>query len=174
MRDDDALRNNPLVSRQALQDSHEDLFGWCLSRCNFDHAAAEDLLQQAYMEVLSGRARFDDKSALKTFLFGVVQNLARSRFRRKAVRLRLLRTYAIAGEEASTGCTADDGSDHEKIWQAVAALPARQRDMTELVFCREMTIAEASTVMGVSVGTGRVHYDRAKKALAVKLTALQD
>lgn len=174
MRDDDALRNNPLVSRQALQANHEDLFGWCLSRCNFDHAAAEDLLQQAYMEVLSGRARFDNKSALKTFLFGVVQNLARSRFRRNAVRLRLLRTYAVAGEEPTTECVADAAGENDRIWQAVAALPARQRDMTELVFCRDMTIAEASTVMGVSVGTGRVHYDRAKKALAVKLAALQD
>ena len=35
-----------------------------------------------------------------------------------------------------------------------------------------MTVQDASKVMGVSVGTGRVHYDRAKKALAEKLKAL--
>jgi hypothetical protein len=29
-------------------------------------------------------------------------------------------------------------------------------------------------VMGVTVGTGRVHYDRAKKALAGKLAALDE
>jgi len=174
MRDDDELRDNPHVSLRALQAVHEDLFGWCLSRCDYEPAAAEDLLQQTYVEVLSGRARFDARSALKTFLFGVAHNLARSRFRRKALRLRLLRSYAFTTEVATSGSAADIDDDNEKIWRAVAALPARQRDITELVFCRDMTIEQASAVMGVAVGTGRVHYERAKKALATKLGTMQD
>ena len=60
----------------------------------------------------------------------------------------------------------DEASD---IWPAVKALPPRQRDIIELVFCRDLTIEEASRVMGVSTGTGRVHYDRAKKALRSRL-----
>ena len=62
-----------------------------------------------------------------------------------------------------------DGSDFDPLWRAVMSLPARQRDIVELVFCRELSVEEASTVMGVTVGTGRVHYDRAKKALRNKL-----
>jgi len=89
MRDDDALEHNPKVQRQALEALHESLFGWCLSRCNYDRAAAEDLMQEAYMELLSGRARFDGRSTLKTFLFGVVQMLVKGRRRRLALRLRL-------------------------------------------------------------------------------------
>jgi RNA polymerase sigma-70 factor (ECF subfamily) len=164
MRDSDALENNPHVSRSALEAIHSQVFGWALSRCDFDHATAEDLMQQAYVELLSGSARFDNKSSLKTFVFAVVQNLARSRYRRISSRLRIANQYQ---QESSTGAiepVVDDG-----IWQAVRTLPARQRDIIELVFCRELTIEQASTVMGVSTGTGRAHYDRAKKALRSRL-----
>jgi len=167
MRDGDALENNPNVSRSALEAIHGQVFGWALSRCNYDHAIAEDLVQQAYVELLSGRARFDARSALKTFVFGVVQNLARSRTRRLATRLRLVKSYVPADETAPAPVV----SEKSDVWQAVRELPARQRDVIELVFCRELTVDEASQVMGVSVGTGRVHYDRAKKALRNKLQA---
>ncbi len=165
MRDSDALENNPYISRSALEAIHGQLFGWALSRCDYDRTAAEDLMQQAYVELLSGNARFDNKSSLKTFVFGVVQNLARSRFRRLATRLRLVRQY-LPEQEVTTDRepVADAG-----VWRAVRALPARQRDIIELVFCRELTVDEASRVMGVSKGTGRVHYDRAKKALRARL-----
>ena len=173
MREHDALEHNPQVSRKALEALHSQLFGWALSRCGFDRSAAEDLMQQAYVEVLSGKARFDNKSTLKTFVFGVVQNLARSRFRRLAVHMRLVRTYAIAPADEAARHVEEDHHEQRRIWQAVESLPRRQRDITELVFCRDMTIEAASAVMGVSIGTGRVHYDRAKKALAGTLAGLQ-
>lgn len=172
MRDDDALQNNPHVSRLALQEMHTELYGWALSRCDYDRALAEDLMQQAYVEVLSGRARFNNKSSLRTFIFGVVQNLARSQLRKIAIRLRIVRTHSAELQQDEYSDTDEGSGEHAHIWQAVQELPARQRDITELVFCREMTIEEASAVMGVTVGTGRVHYDRAKKALAIKLVAV--
>lgn len=167
MRENDALENNPHVSRSALEALHSQLYGWALSRCDFDHATAEDLMQQTYVELLSGNARFDKQSSLKTFVFSVVQNLARSRYRKLATRLRLIRTYEqdAAGDQVTGEATTDDSG----VWRTVKALPARQRDIIELVFCRDLTVEEASAVMGVSVGTGRQHYARAKNALRDRL-----
>ncbi len=164
MTDSDALENNPHVSRSALEAIHSQVYGWALSRCDFDHATAEDLMQQAYVELLSGSALFDNKSTLKTFVFGVVQNLARSRYRRLSSRLRLVRKYPQETVTEVAELRDDDG-----VWRAVRALPARQRDIIELVFCRDLTVEQAAAVMGVSVGTARVHYDRAKKALRQRL-----
>lgn len=167
MRDSDVLENNPQVSRSALEAMHGQVFGWALSRCNFEQVVAEDLVQQAYVELLTGKARFDGESSLKTFVFGVVHNLARSRFRRVASRLRLVQLTTPAdgaGIEYPV-----EPMEHKAVWKAVQTLPQRQRDIVELVFCRDMTIEAASRVMGVSTGTGRVHYDRAKKALKEKL-----
>lgn len=173
MREHDALEHNPHVSVQALEALHSQLFGWALSRCGYDEAVAEDLMQQAYVELLSGRARFDNKSTLKTFVFGIVQNLARSRFRQMAVRLRLIDTYTNPDDNQHSGTDQADHSEQQLIWKAVESLPQRQRDMTELVFCGDMTIEEASQVMGVTVGSGRVHYDRAKRTLADALAELR-
>lgn len=166
MRDGDALDNNPEISRSALEAIHSQVFGWALSRCHFDRAAAEDLVQQTYVELLSGKARFRGDSSLSTFVFSVVQNLARSRYRRIATRLRLVREHATQSEQTCAPAELRDTSD---VWNAVMALPARQRDVIELVFRRELTIEQAASVMGVSTGTGRVHYERAKKALRARL-----
>ncbi|MGI9237255.1 MAG: RNA polymerase sigma factor [Woeseiaceae bacterium] len=167
MRDSDVLDNNPHISRSALEAIHGQVFGWALSRTNYDRTVAEDLVQQAYMELLTGKARFDNRSSLKTFVFSVVQNLARSRYRRLASRLRLVKTVgAVRGEETVEPVEPNRESN---VWRAVQSLPQRQRDIIELVFCRDMSIEAASGVMGVSTGSGRVHYDRAKKALKSKL-----
>ena len=126
MRDHDALDNNPHVTRAALEALHGQLYGWALSRCGYDDATAEDLMQQAYVEVLSGRARFDKKSSLKTFMFGIVQNLARSRFRRQNTRLKLTQAYA----EEQDAVHEDRHGNLRHVWEAVESLPQRQRDIT--------------------------------------------
>jgi len=166
MRDNDGLDKNPHISRSALAAIHSQVFGWALSRCDYDPMVAEDLMQQAYVELLSGKARFDNRSSLQTFVFSVVQNLARSRYRRIASRLRLLQ----AAGAVDTTVQPKEPHNNDALWQAVQELPTQQRDIIELVFCRDMTIAAAANVMGVTTGTGRVHYDRAKKTLRAKLT----
>lgn len=167
MRDSDVLQHNPYISRSALEAIHCQVFGWALSRCNYDQAVAEDLVQQAYVELLTGKARFERQSSLRTFVFGVVQNLARSRCRRMAIRIRLLNKATVELAGGTAELQEPDSSGY--LWRAVQDLPARQRDIVELVFCRDLTIAEASRVMGVSTGTGRAHYDRAKRALRARL-----
>jgi len=168
MRDGDVLERNPHISRSALEAIHGQVFGWALSRCDYDPAAAEDLMQRAYVELLTGKARFEQRSSLKTFVFAVVQNLARSRYRRIAARLRLVQ--AAGAEVRDQVIHPVEPDQNAAVWHAVQALPQRQRDVVELVFCRDMTIEAAARVMGVTTGTARVHYDRAKKALKAKLS----
>ncbi len=167
MRDNDVLENNSHISRSALEAIHDQVFGWALSRCDYERAVAEDLVQQAYVELLTGKAKFEGRSSLKTFVFSVVQNLARSRFRRVASRTRLVQE--VRRNTFDDAVVAEATSEHSQIWRTVQKLPQRQRDVIELVFCRDMTIEDASRVMGVTTGTGRVHYDRAKKALRARL-----
>jgi len=44
-------------------------------------------------------------------------------------------------------------------------LSPRQRELLHLVFYQELTIEEAAGVLGISVGSARVHYERGKAAV---------
>jgi RNA polymerase sigma-70 factor (ECF subfamily) len=111
---------------------------------------------------------------LKTFLFGVAQNLTRAHFRKAAGRARLAeRAAAMAMPESSTQSEPDQRQT-AKLWTAVRELSDRQRDVIELVFCNDLTIEDAAKIMQVSLGTARQHYSRAKTALAEKLAELKD
>lgn len=135
-------------------------------------------MQQTYVEVISGRARFGGKSSLKTFLFGVAQNLTRSHFRKAAARARFAeRNAAIdgpgVGQPDANAAMDNSAADYSRLWQSVRELSDRQRDVIELVFCSDLTIEEAAGVMQVSIGTARQHYSRAKASLAQKLGGLK-
>src|SRR5262245_31866837 len=62
---------------------HPSCFGWALACCARDRSEASDVLQDVYFKVLSGRARWDGRAALKTWLFGVIRltALEQRRFR---------------------------------------------------------------------------------------------
>lgn len=168
------LKTNPLISRDDVAALHDKLFRWCLSRCGSDRELAEDLMQQTYVEVISGSAQFRGDSTLQTFLFGVAHNLSRSHYKKAAARARLAQRSAQLEATAAHDAECDNLEiDAARLWHSVQELSDRQRDVIELVFCNDMTIEEAAAVMQVSLGTARQHYSRAKDALAKKLSEMK-
>ena len=69
---------------ELLQCHHSDSWGWALSCCEWRQSLAEDVLQEAYLRVLDGSARFAGHASEKTWFFAVIRRvsprLAFSRF----------------------------------------------------------------------------------------------
>ena len=61
-----------------------------------------------------------------------------------------------------------------RVRRGLAVLSERQRQVLELVFYQDLTIEEASEVLGVSLGTARTHYSRGKSALLRVLSEGQE
>jgi RNA polymerase sigma-70 factor (ECF subfamily) len=156
----------PAELRAQLETLHAESFGWALA-CS-DAARAESVLQQSYLKVLEGRARYEGRSSFKTWFFGVVRNTAREDRRRALWRkLRLLPTEAAEANDREA--TAEDLLVESELRAAMrrmlGALPRRQREVLHLVFYQELTLEETAAAMGVSIGSARTHYDRGKKKL---------
>jgi RNA polymerase sigma factor (sigma-70 family) len=158
---------------QRLEELHPASFGWAVQCCGGDRQEAEDVLQTTYLKVLDGRARFEGRSSLKTWLFGVIRRTAaerrRVRWARDLVSLRWRNGHpvppAVPSPEALTG----DAETARELRAVLTALPARQREILHLVFYQDLTVEEAAEVLGISLGSARTHYHRGKAALRERL-----
>ena len=186
-----APRQDTLTSsdlERQLKAIHADALRWAISCARGDADEGADLLQEAYIRLLDGRATFEGRSTLKTWLFGVIRGLAINHQRGLRRQLRLLahRATALARslhsdrpEEGSTSLSLLVGAEARAeegaaLDAALSALSARQREVIELVFVHELTVEEAAGIMDVAVGSARTHYARAKERLAQRLGAPQE
>ena len=76
------LRHNPLIDPRELEKLHPQCFSWALTCTSGRRSEAEDVLQSTYLAILEGRATFEGASSLRTWLFAVIRNQARSKVRR--------------------------------------------------------------------------------------------
>jgi RNA polymerase sigma-70 factor (ECF subfamily) len=175
-----AIESRPVVAERSALESdlerlHAESWGWALSCCARDRDLAEDVLQTAYLRILSGRARFSGKSSFKTWVFGVIRMIARSERRRAWLWSSRHRRSDAALDVPDSASRADadveDAERAERLTSALARLSDRQREVLQLAFYHDLTIEDAARVMEVSIGSARTHYDRGKKALARLLTA---
>jgi RNA polymerase sigma-70 factor (ECF subfamily) len=167
MRDDEPLPANPRVTPATLAGLHADGFGWALTLTRGRRDEAEEVLHTTYLLICDGRARFDGRATFKTWLFGVIRNVARNRWRRTLLRRRFEQPATAETLEvpAADARAMEDALATAPVQAALERLPARQREVLDLVFRRDLTIEEAARAMGVSLGTARTHYERAKARL---------
>lgn len=157
---------------QQLEELHPASFAWALGCCGRDRDEAEEVLQETYLKIFEGSARFGGRSTLKTWLFAVIRRTSAGRRRVRWLRdLRFVvtdvRSVAADGESAERRAIHSERT--AALLRAISRLARRQREVIELVFYHEMTIEQAAAVAGVSVGTARVHYQRGKQRLLVQL-----
>ncbi len=155
--------------RAELEKHYRESYGWAMSCCLRNQAEAENVLQTVYVKVLEGKARFDGRASFRTWLFAVIRMTAIDERRRLWLRRLRTDTYErhIASKvgEQDPEATAYHSEIRELFQRALAKLPRRQREVLQLAFYHDLSLAEASEVMGISLGSARTHYERGKQRL---------
>jgi RNA polymerase sigma-70 factor (ECF subfamily) len=150
-------------------------------------AVAEEVVQETWLAVLTGLERFEGRSTLKTWLFRILTNKAKTRGQREG-RTVPFSALAADGDEDQTAVDVDRflGPDsrhaghwaappravpeerllaaeaRERIEAAIAALPDNQRTVITLRDLEGLSAEEACNVLGVSETNERVLLHRAR------------
>ena len=132
-----------------------------------DRAAAEDLVQEAFIRLSRSRDRMRDPEAATAYLRAIVLNLARDHNRRGLMSFRH-RPPADPAEPS----VEDQVTGREEARAVVAALrelPRRQRDCVVLRYYLELPVAEVATTLGLSPNSVKTHLQRGLRTLEVQL-----
>jgi RNA polymerase sigma-70 factor (ECF subfamily) len=175
------MRKGDADAFAALYRRHQGpLYRFALLRCGSSDTAA-DVVQEAFMGLLTERFRFDPlRGPLQSFLFGVARNLILKleEGRRRHVALPAFDADHDGDDDPEpdqplieTGPLARllDNEAAEQVRQALAHLAPHYRDVVILYEMHELSYAEIADICQVDIGTVRSRLSRGRAALAKRL-----
>jgi len=142
------------------------IYRWLL-RFVGSEALAEDLLSEVFLDVWRQADRFEGRSSVSTWLMSIA--------RYKALSARRVRTEDELTEEivAAIADTSDDPEAAlqekdrgELLRQALTHLSREHREIIDLVYYHERSIAECTQIVGIPAATVKTRMFYARRKLA--------
>ena len=127
-----------------------------------DAAAADDILQDAYVRFLQSDAPTEHASTMKAYLYRIATNLAHDHFRKMKRRRKFLERNT---NESEALYHLPEGENRYEIGRAFHELPLKQRSILWMAYVEEYSHAEIAKMVNVSEKSIRVLLFRAKQRL---------
>jgi RNA polymerase sigma-70 factor (ECF subfamily) len=132
----------------------------------------DDLVQQTFLEICRAAPRFNGRSTVKTWIFGIAVNVARTHARSERRRQAAIGRF---GDLPVAGAAALDDAAHrtqtlERVARAVDALPYDLRVAYVLCAIEELTAKEAATALDSREGTVWRRVHEARELIRVAIT----
>jgi RNA polymerase sigma-70 factor (ECF subfamily) len=128
-----------------------------------DAARAEELAQDTFVALLEGAARYEARSAFRTYLFGIAYNVLHADRRKGAVR----RTEALEFDPTAPAAADPDAG----LWvrRALGQLEESDREILMLREYEELSYQEIADLRRLPLNTVRSKLFRARMALKAAL-----
>ena len=139
-----------------------------------DRMLAEEILQDTLLAVWRGADRFEGKSQVRTWLYGIARRQAHNRLRSTRPTDALLDDLPdppepAAGPEETTLARLE----RDRVLTALDNLSLPHREVVVLTFVADLSQAEIANVVGVPVGTVKSRLHHARAALVHALAELE-
>jgi len=144
--------------------SHGAVVGLALAMVG-DVESARDLAQEAMLRALRDWRRVSRLERPDMWVRRVTVNLAIDSRRRRVREIREVERRSSAEQLV----TVDLPAEHSPVWQAVRALPDRQRAAVVLRYVDDLSVPEIAQVLDVAEGTIKATLSQARASLARRL-----
>ena len=136
-------------------------------------AEVEDLVQDVLLSLHAVRATYDSTRPFMPWLMAITHNRLADgarRYARRAAHEVQVEELPVTFAEDTTNRESGSYGDPEALRQAIQKLPAGQRIAVEMLKLKELSLKEAATISGMSVGALKVAVHRAMTSLGKSLT----
>ncbi|HEY1793529.1 MAG TPA: RNA polymerase sigma factor [Opitutaceae bacterium] len=149
----------PINLQESLQSHGDRLLRSAYLLCG-NRTEAQDLVQETYLQAMRSIGRFRGKSAVYTWLYGILLNLSR-RHARKQGRLVFEEERVLeAAFQAPPAAELDRSTTSARLEMALLQLSPAHREVIVLRYYEGMKIGAIASCLGTSTGTvkSRLHY----------------
>ncbi len=137
-----------------------------------DPAEAEDVTQEVFTAVFSCLDRYEGKSELLVWIYGIARNILNNRLRRRGG-IRIVSLEEIPPESSPVdlgpGPAAEARETLGRVQEAIEQLPGDQRRILELRHAERLAIRQIAAVMERSEDAVKSSLYRARRTLASKV-----
>jgi RNA polymerase sigma-70 factor, ECF subfamily len=124
-----------------------------------DPAQAEEVAQEAFLEIWRTSARFDSaKGSAMSWMMTIAHRKAVDRVRSAQAASRRDETYEAATQDRAYDITAEEverSLDSQRVRQALASLTETQRGAVQLAYFGGYTHNEVAALLGIPLGTAK-------------------
>lgn len=137
-----------------------------------NEAVAEELTNEVFMEVWRNAQRFEGNSAPQSWMLSIAHNRAVSSLRkRREESWDEERAQEVADEGDNPETAAQKHDKSAVMRRCMEALSVEHREIIDLVYYHEMSIAEVAAVVGIPENTVKTRMFYARKRLSEILKA---
>lgn len=134
-----------------------------------DATHAEDWVQEVFLRVIRARDSYDPARPFAGWLFVVARHYCLNQLRAPVWNLEIsgddLEERSTAAPQPDAGTALATAELHQRVHEAIAALPAYLREVFVLREIEDMHFGEMATLLGRSEGTLRTQLHRARAHL---------
>jgi len=159
--------------RELVEAAYPSVRRWALVRTG-DPMDADDLAQDVMIQMIRKLSTFDHAARFGTWLYTVTRNAAADRLRRSKRRAEMSRDPR-AVEALAPQAVRDPGErvQRSEVREVVLAffrdLPARQREVFDLIELQGMTSADAASLLGIEAVSVRASLFKARRTLRARI-----